>query len=326
MTLEELRESAEQLRGFATWCRNEYADMYVLIERDTEYFDLGAFGECSTSISLEDENYSIDPQEVLDKGGWHPDQFDELADKFDMAAEALEALENPSLDGVLNELVASGNPRDVSLGNMLKVLVHAFDKHMPIPTPGIILGPAIVTPLPASPLPWPGALREDIDYTADDFPLRYQPPPGFAWADGIPQVSHEKAKKVEVSGGTGGHMLLDNRGRVAYSLLADDPMTSGSRWSVWHHERDGIPQAKGFGPGTTPRTLDSLGYVIPEPNTEGTEFGKREYNWIERDEAVREDIFQKLAERATSVPLSTLPVVEIPSPAGEEFAPPAPVS
>jgi hypothetical protein len=239
-----LKEIAQELREMHQFGKSERIDTYVNLEASKE-FDLGEFGYRETSIEFEDYEISLDAEEILDKYPIETDDFDSLADE-------LEEFE-VTLDDVLAQM------EDTQPG-LVTAVKNAITKFKSVFTSE--------GPLPLKPLPWPGALKPEIDYTAKDFPLRFQPPPGFDWynvsySQGVPP---EQAVSVIANVKPNGVMVLDSLGRVQYEAKdGQDPFTDGRRWKVWHIPRDGIPSATGFSTPTEERALDEFGNVIPQP-------------------------------------------------------------
>jgi hypothetical protein len=257
---------------------------------------------------LIDEDHYIEPHVILDKWGGGVDGLDTMANTLEAIASDVEA-RTPNLDGAIESMRAAGG-RMKHLADAIAAVRDAFEA-----TAGAL------NPLPEKPLPWPGALRPDIDYTAEDFPLRYQPPPGFDWCNVAERgVAYQDAEAVDATSIKGSKIIIDHKGRVSWLNRDDDALAEGRRWPVWHLKRDDIPYARGFDGGTPPRAIDSFGNIIPEPHTEGTEFGEAGANWkTERDYETAKTQLSQIIGNAVIWPQQN-------AEQGGEFAPPAEVA
>lgn len=321
MDRDEIRSLGEELETLANWVRRESATIEVELEQEKE-FDLGEFGYRSAMVNLQDEHYNLD---VEDFWSSHApvtiDDLEELAEKlssYEPPETTLAPME--TLKNSLDELAESEDEDQQALANTLGLTLALYERLRNRPTTNAFAAPTVVgAALPPSPLPWPGALRVDINYTDAEFPLRYQPPPGFDWCneDEDPvrpsEVTWWDATRLD---GTA-VMHLDNKGRVVYTKQAPDADTfTGMRPLLYHAEREGIPEATGFGTDSPPRALDSDGVIIAEDHTRGTSYAEGTHNW-DLSETVR--AFEAVNALKGNAPSET--------PAGaNEFAPPAPVS
>lgn len=319
MTPQELRDAADQLRRQGEWLRTSSVEIEVEIENDDYYVDLGAFGEHSMGVTVRDDYYEIDPEEIFDRGpAMESDDLTTIAQKLDETAEALEEARNStSLTDVLGRMVREGTDKEKMLAIVLGAVCDAVVGANIAPGNGHLS----VGALPPSPLPWPGALNPEIDYTDPEFALRYQPPPGFVWADGDTRsISYRDAVR-KPAGSLEGLMHMDDNGRVVWIQKApDSDYTSGERFLVWHSEREEnghtIPAARGYNDSTPPRALTELGRIIEEPHTSGTEHGLHNYNWSNLpDPDAGFEVLRKIREAATAAPAGN-----------GGFQPPAPVS
>lgn len=322
-TAEEIRVAASELDELVTWARNENSSVPVEMKEDEYALDLGQFGMQYIEVELSTDNYEICPIAVLDNGPTSISRIDELVGQFNELADRVDEMTNvepETLDGMLDRLRTGGTEDEQRLATVLWTVVYAMRdaaKSGASPTPS----------LPASPLPWPGALQPDIDYTADDFPQRYQPPPGFCWSDASSRIYTDPntAVRIEASAiGGGSGMVLDDKGRVRYRKAADGDYGSGDRWFVWHNEReqDGrkIPAGAGFGLDSPPRAIDPHGAVLSEPHTEGTGYDDPDYNWRETNATTAYAVMGEIQGETPHVEGAA----EGPPPAGgaPEFAPP----
>ena len=276
MSVETLRSISERLREMYRFGRDEQITTGVNISQDEYYVDLGVFGESSLSIELEDDEYYLDAEEILDKYPIETSEFDNLADELDeFIGEYEQQQAEDDIEVVLKRIEANGGAPLVAA---IRQVIASFQ--------GDIVS---VGPLPEKPLPWPGALRPEIDYTAADFPFRYDPPPGFTWArdnyeDG-PGAPPEEANTVQANTITTNEMVLDKVGRVFWYLRDEkDDFSDGMRWRVWHNARDvpgvgKVPEAQSFSIDTPPRALSPDGKIIREDTTEGKTYGEPDYNW-----------------------------------------------
>lgn len=306
MSTEELREVAQEIRSFAEWARGEVFYTYVEISRDLE-FDLGQFGYRETEVTVADDEYPLEAEHMVNQSPLQVKNFEEIADLLDKLAD--------EMDATPPQPARYGNLTD-ALAGMAAAVAQARELLTPAVDPDA---------LPPSPLPWPGALREDIDYTADDFPKRYQPPPGYAWdAQGLNSapdtVDWQDAKCIAVGFlKRTNQMVLDKFGRVSWHERWGDDFAKGVRWPLWHVARDGIPNARGFTGTSPPRALDQNGLIIPEPHTEGMDYGIPVYNWETEGEAAR------AVTRVEELRRETPDAAEVPA-GSEEFEAPAEVS
>jgi len=259
MDKNKLLDLAEKWQEVADWRKSgDEVEVPVTIVRDEYYVDFGVLGEQPIYVEVTDDYCPIAVSDIMDYAPHDPDN---------LVAELREAIDEKSmasLDDVLGTMVASSVEEDVKLAQVLMAVAEAF-RGFPTTAPGA------PSALPDTPLPWPGALREDIDYTADDFPLRYQPPPGYAWTSGSSvSVTPDKAVKKTCesmrSAPKRGNMILDNKGRVSWILRdGDDLADEHGRWAVWFNQRDGIPEGTGsFNDSTYPLPIDQSGYVMGE--------------------------------------------------------------
>lgn len=288
MTAEELREIAEQIRGFVFWAREEMIYKDVEITGYVE-LDLGVFGYHETEIGLTDDDYEFDPEDLVNRSPMMVTNFEEIAAALEQQADEMEAA-----------------TVEQSFGSLAEALVSIASQ--------VATAQEMLTPAVEGPQPWPGAKRTDIDYTAKDFPLKYQPPPGFAWASGPRDpgepnaVEPDKAVRVPFSEINRHYMWLSNQGAVIWGESRKP--TKGHRWLVWHLEREGIPRAKGFTGGDDPRAIDEHGDLI----------GTTKENWETPDTTVEAKAAVARLRQATAAPSE-----QTPAGTGEEFAPPAPV-
>ncbi len=300
---ERIRQIGERLRGFGDFAQGEYIYIPVSVSQEDYYFDLGVFGEQSASVSVEDDSYQLDADNILDKYPIGSSGFLELA-------EELEGYEDPqpekeSLDSVLARMEGDG---EGPLARAVRAFVEAFRENA---------AKVGTLPLPPVPLPWPGALRDDIDYTAPDFPLRYQPPPGHDWAeanDSGRRVSYERAQAVDASRlrDRDRVMVLDNKGRVTWgrSDYQPDQYESGIRWALWYLDRDGIPSGMSFSGSTWPRAIggDGSPLVYPEHGDTVQVSNERFYGGEAAAAKVKERV-REIAAGASQVSYDPLTVV-----------------
>lgn len=250
----------ERLREFASNARSSTTYRDIEVEDDNYEFDLGQFGYASTSVRVEARDYELDTEELLEDLPITVAGFDDLADE-------LEAIEFPKdtpagdLDSVLLSLESNG---EGPLARAIRAVVEVFKS---AGQQVRVITDLSIGALPAKPLPWPGALRSDVDYTAEDFPLRYNPPPGFAWAGVASQGTGvlKAPKDAEAFDTPVGErkMILDKRGCVSWIARGADDVASGRRWSVWFVEYLDIPRSSGnFTTDTLPLALGADGEVI----------------------------------------------------------------
>lgn len=251
MSVERIRKIGEKLREFADFAQGDYISVPVQITQEKE-FDLGAFGYRDTEVTVEDESYQLDADVVLGQYPINSGAFLELA----------EELEEYEAEETLDSVLARMETTEPGLVQAVRAIIQTFRATAATAVQAIV-------PLPPKPLPWPGALRDDIDYTAPDFPLRYQPPPGYDWAmadDNGTRVPYDAAQCVGAAALRQGvrKIVLDNKGRVTWARSSNqvDPFTDGIRWSVWYLERDGISAGTSFTGSTWPRALDDGGRTL----------------------------------------------------------------
>ena len=296
MSVETLRSISEKLREMYRFGRDEQITTEVTISQDEYYIDLGAFGEQSLSIELEEDEFYLDAEAILDKYPIETYEFEGLADELDAFIAEYEKQEaEDDIEVVLKRIEANGGAPLVAA---VRAAIAAFQSGIPVS----------VGPPPEKPLPWPGALRPEIDYTASDFPFRYDPPHGFTWAERNYNdgggVGPSEAVPVNAKGLGTNEMVLDKVGRVFWIKSdAKDDFSSGLRWRVWHNERDipGIgtmPEAESFSTDTPPRAIDADGKVIPEDTTVDTEYGEPDFNWQPGESSIAYATIQKLRAKA----------------------------
>lgn len=272
MGVERLKEIAAQLRDMVEFAENNSISREISVQEDYYNVDLGSFGEQSMEVEIDDYNVELDADGVLDEFPITSNEFTRIADELDAfelpEAEAKEA----DLETVLAKMEANGG---APLVKALRAVMEAFNMTATSESVSIDFDGMSVGPLPSKPLPWPGALRAEIDYTAADFPLRYNPPPGFVWV--TPKaytlaVDPREAEQFDaqflfdkIDTSDRGQMMLDNKGRVSWIERGDDDLSSGKRWAVWFIDRDGIPRSSGdFTVETQPLALDAEGCVLGE--------------------------------------------------------------
>lgn len=324
----DFRQMADDLEKVNDFIRGAYPEIDVELEYEKE-FDLGEFGYRSLECSMSDENYGFDLGEVWSSNApVSANDIEGMVDQLNQHANALEEAEEARAKAALSvvcdalDLLAESEDEDEqALANTLVLTLALYQRLKAKPT--VAVGtpvPAFGTSLPPAPLPWPGALREDIDYTADDFPQRYQPPPGFDWCDlSEVQVNYEHAYR-KVAWEVHGAMHLDDKGRVTWHEIAPDAdYGDGYRWLVMHHEREGIPSGQGFDGLTPPRALDEDGRVINQAYLAGKDENHPDYNWWNISSTPAYTAVRELREK------SSMPTPATPA-GGSEFAPPAPVS
>ena len=254
---DDVREVARNLERTHSWLVNNVAYADVSLCRE-EYFDLGTFGEQSTEIEISEDDYEVDPQPIFDQGPVDSSELTTMAAYLNELADAIEE-SKPSLDTVLDDMLTYGDARQKALAVAL-----ASVAQMHVTTYALASNGNAVRVVPDRPLPWPGALNPDIDYAADDFPLRYQPPPGYDWANiRSNSVPYDAAEKVASS--IKAAMILDPQGRVRWMAEAPDTTLPYEGWRVWHMGRDGIPEAAGFHAASQPRAIDEGGLILDEP-------------------------------------------------------------
>lgn len=256
MTAERIKEIAERLRSMSRFAEDDY--VYVgVTTRDYEYpVDLGVFGTRTMEVEIENDEYELDAANVLNKYPIGASEFYELAEELDEAAQKF----GGDLDLALNRLKESGE------GALVSAVRSVVDLFRTTGDAALDLDGLSIGALPPKPLPWPGAMRPGIDYTSEDFPFRYQPPPGYGWArENYDEGDRTAADAVRVPASTAsapGQMVMDNKGRVKWELRGDDDYADGFRWRVWHKTRDGVPRSRGMGASTQPRALDRDGTPI----------------------------------------------------------------
>jgi hypothetical protein len=316
---DKLNACIEQLDEVVDWKRGSVVELAVKLEDDEYYVDLGAFGEQTMYVCQESDYYPIDVDQVMDHA---PRDVEEIRDTLREILEAEDEKEPSSLDDVLAQMAATGTSDEKKLALVLMAVADAV-RHFP--TTGAVGAPPA---LPATPAPWPGALRDNIDYTADDFPLRYQPPPGYVWtkAKGTTPVPYTEAEKLDCealrSGSGVGEMILDANGCISWIKRDGDELADDNgRWALWLHERDGIPAGNGNHNHNT----------LPLPIAER---GARMNGWVDSSgrssawrttsdwDTARRRIEQMRAEYTNTSVVET-PAEEKPK---EEFAPPEPVT
>ena len=265
LTKERIQEIAARFREMADFARDEYIDRSVTLSDSNYLVDLGQFGDKAVNVQLQD-TYQFDAEELLDQFPIGTEGFDALADEFEGLAEVetVETIGETGLEAALERMQSEG---EVVLANFIREVVDVFrgTVRTAVDLTGLSIGP-----LPPEPLPWPGALRPEIDYTAEDFPLRYQPPPGFRWAKPVSYsqaaVEPTEAKPFlmdQLRANDDGYMLLDNKGRVSWRNRADDDLSGEIRWPLWFIKRDGIPAATGaFDTRTPPLPISRVGEVM----------------------------------------------------------------
>lgn len=268
LTEERIREIGARLREMYECGRDDYIYVPVALSDDEYAVDLGEFGDREIKVKLEDSQFELDAGTVLDKYPVKTEEFEAFADELDPQDDDLELGTTPkvTLDLALDELERNG---EGPLANAILDLVETFRQAA---TRTIDLLSLSVGPLPETPLPWPGALRPEIDYTAFDFPLRYQPPPGYAWTlkNRYVRVEPEKAEQYGLEylrkqrDEKVGTMRLDSNGCVAWVKTDGDTLESGSgRWALWFLERDGIPVGTGdMGEKSLPLPIDKNGDTL----------------------------------------------------------------
>lgn len=266
MNKDTLLELAERLEEVVTWRKSyDTVDTSVSITDDEYYIDFGALGEQPVYVEVSNDYYPISVSSILDHS---PHDLEDLLNDL---REAIDEKSTASLDDVLATMVASSNEEEAKLAVALKAVMEAMQGF----SLTVVGAPLTADPsaLPDKPMPWPGALREDIDYTADDFPLRYQPPPGWGWASAssspvmvVPEhaarITCEALRKLRAS--ETGRMVLDAKGCVSWIKRGDDTLDDEKgRWLVWMHERDGIPRGNGgFSGPTLPLPIAENGEVM----------------------------------------------------------------
>jgi hypothetical protein len=270
MGAERIREIGRQLRNFAEWAQGEYINLDVEIEDNDYYVDLGVFGEQSMGVTVR-EDKSFDADDMLDNYPLNSGTFFEYAEELEVYEEP--EPEEASLDSVLTRMEENG---EALLVGALRAVIEAFQGTVlkAMDMSGLSIGP-----LPPKPLPWPGALRPEIDYTAADFPLRYQPPPGYDWTESseMGRVPYDKAVAIDAVKAAGGTLVMDSLGRARWYNRDDtkDTYTEGKRWRIWYFERDGIPSGNGFNGSDPPRAFDADGVPIEEPGVNTDKFFRR---------------------------------------------------
>lgn len=264
---EKVKEIAEKLREFVEYARSNNAYRNFGTDEYYVYLDLGQFGEQETAVSVELEDEEIDLERLVD------DEFpvslgdlDGFADDLDRLADETSVVEGDGLEEALVRLEGNGQG---ALARAIRAIVETFE--------GAVLKASdmnelSVGPLPAKPLPWPGALRPEIDYTAADFPLRYNPPPGYAWTPKSPQrtaLAPDKAEFFTVEElrendrKSNYQMVMDDKGRVCWIVRDDDKLEQGIRWSIWFTKYLDIPAGTGdFATTTRPLAISADGDVI----------------------------------------------------------------
>lgn len=320
MDKETLQELAERLQEVVDWRKSsDHVEMAVNITDDEYYVDFGVLGELPIYVEVRDDYYPISVNEVMDSC---PQDLEGLL------SDLREAIEKPSvssLDEVLGKMVESPVEEEAKLAIALKAVIGAMQGF----STAVVGAPADPSVLPATPMPWPGALREDIDYTADDFPLRYQPPPGYDWAgetsstqattyQGATKETCEKLRKRLAS--ETGCMVMDNKGRVSWSHRdSDDLSDDKGRWRIWFFERDGVPMGTGnFNSSTKPLAIDQDGYPM-ESWTSSTGRSGENAAWNSDSEAERaRQRLQQIRDQYEWKPAGEKPK--------EAFEPPASVS
>lgn len=303
LTKERITELAGMFRRMYEFARDEPVRRYVELT-DNEYpFDLGDFGERRRSVTLSDDDYRFDAADILDAFPIDSGKFEDLAAEFTSLADEQPAENGSMLESAFAQLREEGK---AALATALEAVVAAFN-----------VAVVAAIPLPPKPLPWPGAMRTDIDYTAEDFPLRYQPPPGYDWQKKGP-YSTKPLPYTEVVAYTPDEvktgdaiMIMDAKGRVSWRDRADDDLADGIRWPVWFRERDGIPKAEGnFNGATRPLPLDADGNAIGDwRNNRGSDTpwsGGNKPKALARIKAIKEEF----ASAAITVPQVGPPVNE----------------
>lgn len=267
MSVERIREIGKKLREFGDFAQGDYVYMPVSVEDEYYEMDLGQFGNQTTTVSAEDDSYQFDADELLNKFPIDSSTFLEFAEEL----EEYEAAPDSDLDTVLGRMENDGQG---ALARAIRAVVEVFES---VAANSIVAAIPDMTglsvgPLPPSPLPWPGACRPEVDYTAADFPMRYQPPPGYDWTKrgSSSRVGYRDAERIEteVLRNGSGAIYLDEKGRVSWdrgTRQLDSFESGGSRWAMWYIERNGIPEAAGFISDTWPRALDMNGVTIEYP-------------------------------------------------------------
>jgi hypothetical protein len=294
--MERLQEIATRLREMYNFARGEEINVNVTVSQDEYYVDLGTFGESSMSVEVEDDYYALDAEEILDKYPIETYDFDSLANELEeLASEAGES--GTSVEAFIDRLERSGG---VPLATALRESVATFTVNL---SQFLSVGE-----LPPQPLPWPGAMLPGIDYTAADFPRRYQPPPGFVWTSGgsDPKPFRDASYATAETAKEERQMVLDKFGRVKW-IVNDglDDYSEGLRWYVWHGQRDGLPEARGFGGSTPARALDADGFILQQPQIDSG-YNDTNYNWSSATDAARAQ--QRLREIRETVPEKGAPV------------------
>lgn len=307
---ETLRNASAVIEKFIDWAEHNYTYHYVEIEDDGYFVDLGSFGEQSLAVSLSNDNYEIDPQQVIEQAEVGLTELQGVRDDLDELFSEYEEPAEVTLEAVLEQM-SVGTPEEVRLAGVINAVVDAMKAPEEKP----------VLSVPAGRAPWPGALKEGIDYTAEDFGQKYLAPPGFVF----------KGYQGDLRGftpGTGTGMFLDTEGRVTWRRRHDD-LASGGRWLVWHEQDDarGIEGARGFSPDVPPRALNAYGEIMPERDVE-VEFSSPGYNWQDGEdfECAKDCLVEENRRYYGGEDLE----VQTPEPevqeAAEAFAPPAEVT
>lgn len=310
-----LHDRATDLDCLADFWERETVETGVTQVCDDYYVDLGAFGEQTMYVELNDDYYNIAVSQIMENAPINVSDLREIVAELRALADEPDE-DEVTLDTVLSRMVSTGSADDAWLARILMGVADVLRGFPKAPPLGMPLA------LPAVPAPWPGALRDDIDYTAADFPLRYLPPPGFMWGTGAREetvTDPHDAVSLEAATLPACKMILDDKGRVSWENRADADFDEGRRWCVWHKKHDGIPSAKEFMYDTPPRALDEDGRVMVESHTLDTEYGDANYNW---EGPATADAVAKVLRGRREIS------VEMPADGEkrEEFAPPAPVS
>lgn len=256
MSVEKIRKVSDDLEKLAEWAGSSTYSTPVSVSEKDYKVNLGAVGEVRIPVKLS-KKVDLKTRDIFSAG---PVNFPTLQKLYRSLREIATELESTPPVTNFEEVLASLRARDAK-GALLADAFEAIVR---------LQGSQALEPLPKTPAPWPGSLRTDIDYTTSDFPLRYQPPPGFDWATAttqrvIPQdailVSVKKLRERPERG----VMILDSQGRVSWIKRDGDELLAGGRWQLWFLERDGIPANRGnFNSLTPPLALAQDGTVLPQ--------------------------------------------------------------
>jgi hypothetical protein len=129
-----MREAAATLRSFYEWAANNYVDYNVTVTKDSYCVDLGAFGEQTMYVELNQE-VELDPENIINTHsptsvGW----FGWLADALEAAAGGEEFTTIPPagspndepLMAVLTRMKTYGNEDEQDLARTLIGVVNSF--------------------------------------------------------------------------------------------------------------------------------------------------------------------------------------------------------